>query len=139
VVSHHRKAGVTFRFSVSRIHLHFFIMPTLFKVFGVLQLSHAYEALVRVCSCLELARILMLGTKTSGLLDDLKHALVLKKANQPVQLESYTEGDKDKQRKGKYFHLYDRSQDSFCMVDHLFLTFRIMKYCLKSEIYSPLM
>jgi hypothetical protein len=40
--------------------------------------------------------VLMMNMKTSGLLDDLKYASVLKEAHQPVRLESHTEGgDKD--------------------------------------------
>jgi hypothetical protein len=40
--------------------------------------------------------ILMLNMKTSGLLDDLKYASVLKEAHQPVRSESCTEGSRDK-------------------------------------------
>jgi hypothetical protein len=39
--------------------------------------------------------ILMLNMKTSGLLDDLKYASVLKEARQPVRMESCTERDRD--------------------------------------------
>jgi hypothetical protein len=39
--------------------------------------------------------ILMLNMKTSGLLDDLKYASVLKEAHQPVRSESHTEGGRD--------------------------------------------
>jgi DNA-binding Lrp family transcriptional regulator len=37
--------------------------------------------------------ILMMNMKTSGLLDDLKYASVLKEAHEPVRPESHTEGD----------------------------------------------
>ncbi|MBU7023687.1 MAG: hypothetical protein HXS40_05920 [Theionarchaea archaeon] len=39
--------------------------------------------------------ILMMGMKTSGLLDDLKYASVLKEAHQLVRFESHTKEDKD--------------------------------------------
>ena len=39
--------------------------------------------------------ILMMDMKTSGLLDDLKYASVLKEACQPVRLEFHMEGDQN--------------------------------------------
>jgi hypothetical protein len=39
--------------------------------------------------------ILMMNMKTSGLLDDLRYASVLKEAHQPIRFESHTEGDRD--------------------------------------------